>query len=220
MRILFLHGWGQDKNVWNNIISKFEREAGAIDLPGFGKEKLVSKNWTISDYAKWVISKIDKDKKYVIVGHSFGGRVAAEIASKNPKWLSGLVLSAAPCVYKPSNKTKLKILIYKFLKNFVPSRLRGLFYSIDQKNAKKLGLYNIFKNSVVYDQKKSLSKIKVPTLLIWGEADSDVPLRIAIDINRLIKNSQLRSIEGATHNSFIDNPNLFYGYVRSFIQSI
>lgn len=220
MRILFLHGWGQDKNVWNNLVPKFGREASAIDLPGFGKEKLVSKNWTISNYAKWVISKINKDKKYVIVGHSFGGRVAAEIASKNPEWLSGLVLSAAPCVYKPSNRTKLKIFIYKFLKNFVPSRFHDLFYSIDQKNAKKLGLYNIFKNSVVYDQKNSLSKIKVPTLLIWGDIDNTVPLRIALDINRLIKNSQLRIIEGATHNSFADNPNLFYGYVKTFIKSI
>lgn len=216
MKIIILHGWGHNGQLWQGLADKFQ-DAISLDLPGFGTEPLVSDDWDIPDYAKWVEKRISKYKDVILIGHSFGGRIAAEIASENPKYLKGLVLSGAPCIYRPSQKTKLKVKAYKSLKAFLPSDTRKRFYSGDLKNSGKLE--KIFRKVVIYDQTKQLQKINAPTLLIWGKNDDQVPVRIAEEIQHLIENSKLKIIEGSGHNTYLEKPDLFYGYVKNFISN-
>jgi pimeloyl-ACP methyl ester carboxylesterase len=98
--------------------------------------------------------------------------------------------------------------------------MRRFFYSGDLRKASGTKLEKILRKVVVYDQTEQLKKIKAPTLLIWGENDENVPLRIAREMNSLIKNSDLKIIENAGHNSYFDSPNLFYGYIANFISNI
>lgn len=222
MKILILHGWGHNGELWQNLADKLGKNAIAIDLPGFGDEPLVNDNWGVPEYAGWVEKYIKKNKynNLIMIGHSFGGRIAAEIASKNPKYLKGLILSGAPCLYRPSLKVKLRIKIYKFFKFLIPQNFRRLFYANDLKNASLKNLEKIFRNVVNYDQTEQLKKIKLNTLLIWGENDKDVPLKIAKEMNELIKNSELIIIENSGHNSYLEKPNLFFGYVKNYINNI
>lgn len=215
--VVILHGWGHRGTLWKSLAEKLGKNAIVFDLPGFGDEPLVSPNWGVPEYAEWVRKKIDKNQNTILIGHSFGGRVAAEIAGKNPKWLGGLVLSGAPCIYRPSLGTKIKIRIYKSLKTFLPKNLKALFYTTDLTEAREKGLEKVFRKVVVYDQTDDLRKIKVPVLLIWGENDQVVPLRIAREMNELIRGSNLKIIEGAGHNSYFDNPNLFYGTIAKWL---
>ena len=220
MNIVILHGWGQNAGFWKNLTDKLGKNARSFDMPGFGDEAIVNPNWGVPEYADWVIKKIKKRKDIVLIGHSFGGRITAEIAGKKPRWLKGIVLSGAPCLYKPTLKTRFRIITYKFLKLFIPKNLRSIFFTIDLKKARDKGLEKVFRNVVVYDQTKQLENINIPTLLIWGENDTTVPLYIAKEIKKIIKNSDLRIIDNAGHNSNFDNPNLFYGYVKKFIENI
>ena len=166
--VVVLHGWGHSGQIWKDLAEKFGKKAKSPDLPGFGHEPLVSPSWGIPEYAQWLERKINKKEKVVLVGHSFGGRVAVEIASKNPKWLAGLVLSGAPCIYRPSLKIRIKIKIYKIFKIFLPKNLRRFFYSDDLAEANKRGLEKIFRKVINYDQTQALKKIKIPVILIWG----------------------------------------------------
>src|SRR3989344_5991206 len=109
MKLVILHGWGQNSQNWHEIAEKININTNLIDLPGFGTEKLISNKWTITDYSNWVVKKINTDDDTILLGHSFGGRIAAEIASKNPKWLKALILTGAPCLYRPNIQSKLKI---------------------------------------------------------------------------------------------------------------
>lgn len=220
MKIIILHGWGQNKIFWANLSSKLGSNTSAIDMPGFGDEKIVDPNWGVPEYANWVTNIVKNYKEVILIGHSFGGRVTTEIASRNPRWLRAIVLSGAPCLYRPTFKTKAKIRFYKIVKNFVPKNVRSLFFTKDLISAKQKGLENVFRNVVNYDQINQLQKINIPTLLIWGQNDLSVPLHVANEINNSIKNSKLEIINGAGHNSFSDKPNLFYGYVKKFIESI
>lgn len=217
MKLFFLHGWGHNRHLWDGLTGKFHN-AIALNLPGFGDEPLINNDWGVPEYARWVDEKISKYKNVVLVGHSFGGRIAAEIASKKPKYLKGLVLSGAPCVYRPSLKTRSKIKAFKILKTFMPQSFRGLFYSGDLKSAGKLE--KIFRKVVIYDQTKQLQKIQVPTLLIWGENDDQVPLKIAREMFLLIKDCELKILENSGHNAYLDKPDLFYGYVKNFISDL
>lgn len=217
MKIVILHGWGHNAELWQDLASRFGKDAIAITMPGFGNEPLIKSDWGVPEYAKWVEKKISKYKDVILIGHSFGGRVASEITSKQPKFLKALILSGAPCLYRPTLSLKLKIKSYKLIKHIIPTNFRKLFYSGDLKRAGKLE--KVFRKVVNYDQTEQLQKIKVPTLLIWGENDKDVPLRIAFEINSLIKNSELKIIENTGHNSYLENPNLFFGYVQNFISN-
>jgi pimeloyl-ACP methyl ester carboxylesterase len=73
---------------------------------------------------------------------------------------------------------------------------------------------------VPFDQTEVLEQIKVPALLIWGEKDEPVPLKIALEMNELIPNSKLEIIEGVGHQTGQEAQYLFYGIVKNFIQNL
>lgn len=187
-------------------------EVAVFDLPGFGEEPLIDAGWGVPEYALWVEKKIEdlnlKEKSVIVLGHSFGGRIAGYLASKNPVWLKGLILYGSPSLYRPDKKIKFKIRVAKLLKKL------GFSRRSDGK------MYPIFKNVVMFDQTKYLPNIKIPTLLVWGENDTEVPLRIAKEVNALIPGSRLVTIENAGHNAHLDNPNLFYGTIKKFINGL
>lgn len=224
MKIVLIHGWNQSKKIWDQIINNFDFKTVAIDLPGFGNENLISKEWGVQEYTRWLKERIGKLKpnknSIVLVGHSFGGRIATRIALENPRWLKAIVLSGSPSIYRPNTKTRVLISIYKLLKIFIPRKIKLIFLPKELKKAYVSGLDEIFRRVVTYDQTPSLSKISVPTLLIWGENDTEVPLHIPKEMNNKIKNCKLSIIENAGHNSFLDNPTLFIGYVKKFINEI
>jgi pimeloyl-ACP methyl ester carboxylesterase len=97
----------------------YERDFNVVffDLPGFGKEPLVQNDWGVPEYANWVKNRLNKiEGKKILLGHSFGGRIATFIAGQNPEWLEGLILSGSPSIYRPTRKIKYKILLSKFIR--------------------------------------------------------------------------------------------------------
>lgn len=224
MTILILHGWGQDKKVWEEFSSRFEsNEVIAFDLPGFGEEPLISSEWGIPEYANWVESKISEMKlnDVILLGHSFGGRIASYLASQRPEWLKALILTGSPSIYRPSLSTKFKIKKYKILK-WISKRLKAHSprLTADLGDADKRGLGKIFRKVVPFDQTEELKKINVPTLLLWGENDEPVPLRIAHEINQLIEGSQLEIIKNTGHQVVQESPFLSYGIIKKFVESL
>lgn len=224
MKIFLLHGWNQDKNIWNGLVDKLDERCVAFDLPGFGKETLSDKNWGIVEYTNWAKLKIEnnlnKGERAILLGHSFGGRIALEIAAKNPKWLVGLILSGSPNLYRPKIWIKVKILIGKLFKYILPARVKNLFLPSELKEAYVKHMEKVFKKVIKHDQTNLLDSVGVPTLLIWGENDRQVPLTIAHEMEMKIKNSKLLIIGNAGHNAFLDNQNLYIGYVKEFIRNI
>lgn len=223
-KLIILHGWGQSKEIWQQFVNDIDSQgAEAIDLPGFGKEPLVSQEWGVPEYAKWVSEKLQKDRhgEIILLGHSFGGRIASYIASKNPAWLKGIILVGAPCIYRPSTKLKLRIRFYKLAKLLIPESLRSkLFYSKEMRDAKDNGLAQVFRKVVPFDQTEELKQIKIPTLILWGKNDEHVPLRIAKEMNQLIAGSKLEVIQNAGHQTIQDSPYLSYGIIKKFIQNL
>src|SRR3989344_6003713 len=128
-RIIILHGWGQDKTSWRAFVERFPHlTVETLNLPGFGEEPLISDTWGVPEYAAWVRRKIEESisdkEQIVLLGHSFGGRIAALIGSENPSWLRGLVLYGAPVLYRPNTSVRIRIRVARFLKSFFP---RGLY---------------------------------------------------------------------------------------------
>jgi len=219
-----LHGWGHDKTLWEDFARRFPSgEVVLLDLPGFGTEPLVSDSWGVPEYAAWAKKKIAglNENNIVLVGHSFGGRVAGLIASERPAWLKALVLYAAPCLYRPKASTKAKVFAAKVIKGLGLKGLLEKGYSNDDlQQADKAGLGAIFRRIVVFDETEMLPKIAVPTLLVWGGKDNYPPLASAQEMQALISGSTLRIMEQSGHNAHLENPTLFYGIIKQFIKNL
>jgi pimeloyl-ACP methyl ester carboxylesterase len=227
MDILVLHGWGQNAALFEQLKKQIETIEGVdrvitLDLPGFGNTSLVNSNWGIPEYADWVNREIvqRKLKNVVIIGHSFGGRITAFLASQRPSYLKAIVLSGSPVLYRPARNTKVKNNFSRIIKKVIPFSAKSVMYSQELADAEKNGLGDVFRKVVVFDQTDALKKISVPSLLLWGAEDYDAPLTIAKEAQQLIPNSELSIIPKAGHNSFHSHPYIFFSHVKKFIETL
>lgn len=95
--LVFLHYFGGSSNSWSKVISElsYNFRCIAIDLPGFGNSLEIPKlsiKECVSEVAR-VIKSLSL-KRYVLVGHSMGGKIALSLASIQPFGLEALVLIA------------------------------------------------------------------------------------------------------------------------------
>jgi pimeloyl-ACP methyl ester carboxylesterase len=218
--VLFLHGWGGDLNSFRAVYSRLKNITyTAVDLWGFGKSPLPDQNGlSVNDYADKLalFIKSQNYKNLTVVGHSFGGRIAVVLAAKYPQLISKLVLTDAAGLKRFKLKVFLKILRYKIKKRFSkkvdPSKFGGADY-----NAAKGALRATLIKTVKQDLSKYAKKIKCPTLIVWGEKDTETPLWIAKKYKRLIADSGLVIIKNAGHFCFLDDVNLYTNVLNSFL---
>ena len=213
--IVFLHGWQQDKKSFSPLAPFLFKKNHLLmpDLPGFGKSEAPPDSFNSFDYAReitnWIKSK--KLKNIVLVGHSFGGKIASLIAANTPDLVDKLILIASSGI--PEKK-----FYYPYLK-WLPKKIRTLFspmlQSQDYKNAGRL--ISIFKNVVQEDIRDSFIKIECPTLIIWGRQDRQLPLSMGKSINGLIKNSQLKIVD-SDHFPFFEQPEKIAEDIINFIK--
>jgi pimeloyl-ACP methyl ester carboxylesterase len=94
--ILFVHGWSNDKSIWDDQMSHFagKYRTVALDLPGFGESGDNRINWTISAFGEDVATVIEKLNlnQVVLVGFSMGTAVVIEAANRLEGRISGVVL--------------------------------------------------------------------------------------------------------------------------------
>lgn len=133
--VVLLHGYGENHTLWLNLVKSHSKsfKTIALDLPGFGKSKRLTGNFSIDDVADrvhdFLISEL-KINQYVILGHSLGGYVALALAERYPHNLLGFGLinstALADSPEKKENRLKTAAFIKKygtsfFLENFVPN---------------------------------------------------------------------------------------------------
>ena len=199
--IIFLHGWGSNKEVMKVFKDSFsDYKLLFIDMPGFGKSD-TDEVWTTHKYA----TKIDKFlkelniEKFCIVGHSFGGKVATLL---NPKYL--ILLSSAGIVEKKPLKVKLKIKLYKLLKPFGIAKVKKLFVSDDVKGMSE-NMYQTFKNVVDEDFRGEFRKCTSKSLVFGGSEDKAVSPQSNRKIGELL-NSSVTILDG-DHYLFMNKKN-------------
>jgi len=199
--IIILHGWGSNKALMSKSFSPYMDSFRHIyiDLPGFGGSTC-SMALTTADVARIVelfMIHINASKD-IILGHSFGGKVALLL---DPKVLV-LVASAGIYIPKPL-KIHAKIILFKALKIFGFSKLRSLFVADD---AKKLSehMYQTFKNVLDEDFSCEFSLYNGKALICFASEDTATPLSSGEKINSLIKDSTLEVFEG-DHFFFMNN---------------
>ena len=223
--IVLLHGWGQNIEMMKPLGDKLQDKYHVIiiDLPGFGESDEPKEIMNIYDYnevVEKVLNKL-KIKNPTMIGHSFGGRISIVYASKNP--VEKVILFGSPCIRK-EKKLSLKVRILKKLKK-VPglNKLEGFakkhIGSRDYKAASPM-MRDILVKTVNEDLSDCAKKIKVPTLLIWGDNDTEAPVEEAKELESIMKDAGLIVLENSTHYVYLENlghvVNILNNYLCSF----
>ncbi len=201
--IVLIHGWGgTDKSLLplSEVLSK-DFDVLNFNLPGFGGSEEPTNVWGISDYAQWVLEQV-KGKgfdTFHIVGHSFGGQVATQIALLSPQKVKSLTLIGAAVIRKKSNKTKLIGFLSKRINKTGLGLFSRLLQSSDYSKASDK-MRNIMSKILAEDLSDKLYKVSIPTLILWGEKDRQTPLSQAKTIKNLMPKAELEIIAGVGHN--------------------
>src|SRR5260221_8520951 len=104
--IVILHGWRLSGSRYNEIQGIFQKKRITVyvpDLPGFGNEKLGQETKNLQSYVDfvWQFFHDHNITKAIIIGHSFGGRIAAKFTALHPKMVEKLILTGAPLIKHP-----------------------------------------------------------------------------------------------------------------------
>jgi len=200
--ILFLHGWGSNKEIMQQAFgnSLFDFKHIYLDMPGFGQSANDITILTTNDYKNIVELFLNNINTQVdiVVGHSFGGKVATLL---KPKCL--ILLSSSGILVPKPFKTRVKIAIFKLLKPLITKKIKKNFASSDAKEMNN-AMYETFKNVVDEKFEDNFKNIDSKTLLFWGKEDTATPLWTAKKIQSYIKNSQLHLLDG-DHFFFLQN---------------
>lgn len=215
--LVFLHGWGAEHGCFLPFEYCFENDYSLlfVDLPPFGKSEEPKSVLGVEEYSEMVKSLIEflKIEEITFIAHSFGCRVAIKFSSCYTNLVKNLILiGAAGCKPRRGLKYHLKVLKYKLSKK--KSKLAG---SADYV-ALSPHMKRCFVKIVNTFQEPEMKKINLPTLLIFGENDLDTPLYMAKRMKRLIKNSKLVIIKNASHFCFVEQFDLVFDSVYSFLK--
>lgn len=210
--LIILHGWGGSLVEWLPVAKRLEigYKVWLLDFPGFGASPKPSSDWSIYDYANFVkefLLKL-KIKDPIILGHSFGGRVAILLDAKR------LILVDAAGLEFKSFKAK----IFGFASDYirwVPQNIKNIFGSPDYKSAGNMR--KIFVKVVNQDLSQDMSKVSCPTLIIWGEKDLVLPMSQAKIIKRTIAGAVLRVVWGADHWPHLSKPSEFLEILSEYL---
>ena len=209
-----------------------EPEDEEISIPGYGR-------YVNALCDKLGLGEID------LVGNSMGGYVAAEVAIQFPERVSRLVLvsaagiSSAETLQAPiltfgriataiatNSAARYRKLAARPLTRHAslalvarhPRLLKAdLAYEGFFKGAGKPGFDDALRASLDYDFRDRLPEVKVPTLIVWGERDSIIPVRDADEFERLIEDSRKIVMKDTGHIPMAERPQTFNDLLVEFL---
>lgn len=184
-RVLALHGWGRRGSDFAASLDGLD--ALALDLPGFGASPPPPQATGADGYAELIGPALELfDRPPVIVGHSFGGRVAVARQALHPGSARGLVLAASPLVRLQQTRRRpaLSYRLARFghrLGLVSQERMEGIrrrHGSADYRAASGV-MRDVLVKAVNESYEEQLGKLGVPVHLLWGAEDSEVPPEVA-----------------------------------------
>ena len=221
--IVFVHGFGADKEGWLGIISRLRgRRIIALDLPGFGAASRIGRDQSKAALQARVIRDVLDSlgvSRATLVGASMGGAIAIRFAADFPERTRALVLlgSVGPLVDKSelvhaldrgenplipaSHEEFLAMLDFVSAKRPFLPRAIGEYIASEQV-ARRADLSELFAGWLDQDAQDldaALARVKAPTLVVQGELDRVIHPSTARAIAEHIEKSKLMLLPDIGH---------------------
>lgn len=237
--LVFLHYWGGSSRTWKHVsaglVTSFHTVA--IDHRGWGRSEAPTSGYSLADLAadaEGVIEALNL-RRYVLVGHSMGGKVAQLMASRRPAGLAGLVLVAP----SPPTPMALPVEAREMMVGAYENQATVEATIDNVLTAKPLSAED--RQQVILDSLKGavaareawpratsqeniaaeVGNINVPTVVIAGELDRvDTPDALRAELLPRIPHAVLHVLPGTGHLSMLELPNELTELIRDFCVSI
>jgi len=224
--VIFLHGLGTSMYAWRGILAPIE-SAGfrviALDMRGFGFSDKPAHGYSNADYRRFVIAFMDSLHlpDAVLVGHSWGGAIAAQCAITDPGRIRGLVLISAvgfgvrhpmvlrmfgwPMVGHVASALRSRWMTGRILKSAYADPRKVRAEDVDQYYAPVAepdfgrALRGVMHEFRFNSLSGHLSNVQTPALVLWGEQDDWMPPALARAIASELPRVAYLSIPNAGH---------------------
>lgn len=237
--VVFLHYWGGSSRTWDGVIAALPTGYRTIapDLRGWGDSDAPPAGYALADFAddaQHMIAAMDL-KRFVLVGHSMGGKIAQLLASRRPQGLAGLVLVAP----SPPGPLALPAEVRAAMEGAYLTR-ESVGMSIDQMlTAKPLSAKH--REQVIEDSLRGASQAKlawprstsqeditldaaaidVPVMVIAGELDRvDGPAILKAQLLTRVPHAVMHVLPGTGHLSPLESPVEVAGIIRGFVDGL
>lgn len=235
--IIILHGWGLSGDKFAGLAQGLKNlgyQVFSPDLPGFGLTVMLQNHLELADYANFLDKYLreKKIKRPIVIGHSFGGKVALKFEQLYPNRLRALILSGTPG-FTPVPKQKLMffIALAKLGKLFFvlppltcfQNKVRRWYYYVvgaREFYRAQAPLQQVFKNVVQENLLPAMCAVKIPCLLVWGEGDTMIPVKIAKRMQQVISSATLTIIPSGDHGVPFKQPELFIKSCQDFLNKL
>ena len=232
--VVFIHGFGASIYGWRYQLPPTVT-AGyrvvAFDNRGFGFSDKPAHGYTNAAYAHLVVSLLDSlgIASAVLVGHSMGGAIAAEVALTYPDRVRGLVLIDAagygvrwPGVLKLARWPQVGAVVTRFRARWITGRiLRSTFADPSKVTEAEVDQYYAPVPDPAYGRALRgvlrefrfdslgggrLGGVLAPTLILWGDADRWIPLRVGTRFARELPRSEFVVVAHTGHDAADESP--------------
>jgi pimeloyl-ACP methyl ester carboxylesterase len=242
--LVLLHGLNDSHLTWKHIAAAFATERRVLmpDLPGHGRSERPNASyelaWHAHSIAEWL--KAIGLERADVVGHSFGGGVAQMLLLECPKRVRRLVLLSSGGLGRDVGLVlrlaSLPLAVEHFGQPFMAHgtrlALRGLrddsdIAELSAINAER-GTARAFARTVrdvidwrgqrrLFLQRAHEIANLPPILVCWGDRDPIIPLAHGKAFADRVEGAIFRLFAGCGHYVHHDQPELFAGVVRDFL---
>jgi 2-hydroxy-6-oxonona-2,4-dienedioate hydrolase len=244
--MICIHGIGSHAGWWRRNLQQLAAQGYRViapDLPGHGFAA-ASPGWplTIDGFGEFILQLADTlavASPLILVGHSLGGHVAAAAALQRPDVVSHLIL-VAPTGITAMGDERLRATQKRqsdLSREAIAAKLRFAIADpelvtegwIDEDvrinngpgavltlRAVAAYLGSSLDDHVIGAELAEFAK-RVPTLLVWGDADRSVPIDVGREARKLVKAARFAVLHGAAHVPHYELPADFAQVVRAFL---
>jgi pimeloyl-ACP methyl ester carboxylesterase len=246
--VLLVHGVTTASFIWDSVVSRLSTRfrTVAVDLLGCGaSDRPAGADYSIRSQARLLAELVERTggAPVHVVGHDAGGGVAQIMAVRSPGLVRDLTLIntigydywpvqpiislRTPFLRQLAMATLdlgiLKILIRRALyhqERLSPELLENCRLQTSAEGARKAFLHFVksLNNADLMEISSALRELKVPVLIIRGEADVYLSSEISDRLHREIPGSRLVRIPTAGHFAQIDEPELIEEAMTSFFK--
>ena len=201
MKVIFLHGLGQDERSWKKV------QEALVKVPTESLALFSRGNESYQEIRQATLQHLQtQEQPFILVGLSLGGLLALDLADQALTHLKGLILSGTQYNLADNFLYRLQILVFKLM----PKRV------FTKQGADKDQMIRILTELRKVNLTDKVKKIKRPSLLVCGSKDKP-NLKAAYKLNKLLKNSQLCIIEKGGHTLNSQAPEAFAQIIEKFL---
>lgn len=199
---LLLHGIGMGRSVYLDVVQRLRGRVIALDLPGFGEAPEPTRNLTMERHADLVaayLRHVGADP-VVVIGHSMGSQIGAELAARHPELVEGVIL-AGPTVNKAARNIAAQASY--LLSDLVGERPLVIWRGAREYLRGGPHLIRKMRATIVHQPEKAFARIDCPVLVLRGEDDPLAPMSWCQEIIDEIPGAQLEVIPDHGHGTLI-----------------